>query len=221
MSTCCITPPRLAWRLRNPQPVRRAAYLGPAARGKDTHEIEDPSYFLLPDAAHDRPAHRSKYVIAVGQIRRLKAGALPRRGPGTTAVRTLEPGYEPGPEAGLTITHTPDVPAMLITICGATITSDQNPGTTRQASGGHGWEVPWLPDRTLDRNTATTAMTLAGTAGTADFQLGRPPWPAVEGQAVAPDLTGSDAIACESPPIPATARQPGTHSRRQDQEAAD
>jgi hypothetical protein len=100
MFTCCITPPRRARRPRNPQPARRAAYLGPAAGGRDTHEIEDLSYFLFPDAADGRPAQRSKCVIAAGQIRGLKAGAHPRRGPGTTAARTPEPGSEPGLEAG-------------------------------------------------------------------------------------------------------------------------
>jgi hypothetical protein len=110
---------------------------------------------------------------------------------------------------------------MIITICGATMTSDQNPSTARQASGGHGWAVSWLLGRTLDRNTATTAMTLAGTTGAADFWLGRPPWPAIEGHAAALALTGSDAIARASQPLPAAARQPGTPTRRQDQKAAD
>lgn len=42
MFTYCITPPRRARRPRNPQPARRAAYLGLAAGGRDAHEIEDP-----------------------------------------------------------------------------------------------------------------------------------------------------------------------------------
>jgi hypothetical protein len=110
---------------------------------------------------------------------------------------------------------------MIITTCGATMTNDQDPGAAGQAPCGRGWAVPWLPGRTLDRDTATTAMTFAGTVGAADLRLGRSPRPAVEGQAMASDLTGSDAIACESRPLPAAARQPGTPPRRQDQEAAD
>jgi hypothetical protein len=117
------------------------------------------------------------------------------------------------------MTPSPDVTAMIIIICGATMTSDQGPGTAGQASC-RGWAVPW-PGPDPGPNTATTAMTLGGTAGAADLWLGRSPRPAVEGQAAAPDLTGCDAIARASQPLPAAARQPGTPARRQDQEAAD
>jgi hypothetical protein len=119
------------------------------------------------------------------------------------------------------MTPSPDATAMIITICGATMTSDQNPGAARQAPCGHRWVVPWLPGRTLHRNTANTAITLAGTAGAANLRLCRSPRPAVEGQAAALDLTGCDAIARASQPLPAAARQPGTPARRQGQEAAD
>ena len=53
---------------------------------------------------------------------------------------------------------------MTLTINDTTMTSDQNPHTARQAPGRpHQWEVSWLPGQVLDRNTAITAMTLAGT----------------------------------------------------------
>ena len=44
------------------------------------------------------------------------------------------------------------------------MTSDQSPHTARHAASRNGWEVSWLPGRTLDRNSAITAMVLADTS---------------------------------------------------------
>ena len=55
---------------------------------------------------------------------------------------------------------------MTLTINDTTMTSDQTAHTARQAPGRqHRWEVSWLPGRTLDRNSAITAMVLADHAG--------------------------------------------------------
>ena len=54
---------------------------------------------------------------------------------------------------------------MTLTINDATMTSDQTEHTARRAPGSHLWEVSWLPGQALDRNSAITAMTLAGHAG--------------------------------------------------------
>ena len=54
---------------------------------------------------------------------------------------------------------------MTLTINDTTMTSDQTPHTARQAPSQNGWEVSWLPGRTLDRNSAITAMILADTVG--------------------------------------------------------
>jgi hypothetical protein len=47
---------------------------------------------------------------------------------------------------------------MTLTIHDTTMTSDQTLHTARYAPGRNGWEVFWLPGRTLDRNTTITAM---------------------------------------------------------------
>src|SRR6266704_1539784 len=53
---------------------------------------------------------------------------------------------------------------MTLTINDTTMTSDQTPHTARHAPSQIGWKVSWLPGRTLDRNSAITAMILADTA---------------------------------------------------------
>jgi hypothetical protein len=72
-----------------------------------------------------------------------------------------------------------------------TITSDQNPHATRQASGGHGWEVSRLAGQALDRGTA---MLLADTAGARDLPEGHRVWPRIPGWAGEPGLTAPGAI---------------------------
>ena len=53
---------------------------------------------------------------------------------------------------------------MTLTINDATRTSEQTAHTARHAPSRNGWEVSWLSGRTLDRNSAITAMSLADTA---------------------------------------------------------
>ena len=50
-----------------------------------------------------------------------------------------------------------------ITITDTTMTSPATPHTATATGGG--WEVSWLPGRTLDRNQAITAMTIADMVG--------------------------------------------------------
>ena len=52
----------------------------------------------------------------------------------------------------------------------------------------------WPPGRALDRNSAITAMTLAGHAGQGDLNEQHQIWPFIESWAAELGLTGSDAI---------------------------
>ena len=84
---------------------------------------------------------------------------------------------------------------MTLTIDDATMTSDQTAHTARQAPGSqHLWEVSWLPGQALDRNSAITAMTLAGYAGEHGLNERHQLWPFIQGWAAELGLTGSDAI---------------------------
>ena len=84
---------------------------------------------------------------------------------------------------------------MTLTITGTTITSDRNPHTARQAPGRpHQREGSWLPGQVLDRNTAITAMILAGIAGRGDLREGHQLWPHLQGRAAELGLTGPDAM---------------------------
>jgi hypothetical protein len=84
---------------------------------------------------------------------------------------------------------------MTLTITDTTMTSDQSAHTARLASGSqHRWEVSWLPGRSLDRDSAITAMTLADLAGERDLNEQHHLWPFIQGWAAELGLTGSDAI---------------------------
>ena len=84
---------------------------------------------------------------------------------------------------------------MTLTITGTAITSDRNPHTARQAPGRpHQWEASWLPAQVLDRNSAITAMILAGIAGQGDLHDGHRLWPHIQGRAAELGLTGPDAM---------------------------
>jgi hypothetical protein len=90
---------------------------------------------------------------------------------------------------------------MTLTINDTTMTSDQTPHTARLAPGcQHIWQASWLPGEVLDRNSATTAMILADTAGRGDLHQGHRLWPHIEGWAAELGLTGPDAIAQVSQP---------------------
>jgi len=90
---------------------------------------------------------------------------------------------------------------MTLIITDATMTSDQTDHTARLTPGGqHPWEVSWLPGRALDRNSAITAMTLAGHAGQGDLNEQHQIWPFIESWAAELGLTGADAINQASQP---------------------
>jgi len=90
---------------------------------------------------------------------------------------------------------------MTLTIYDTTMTSDQTAHTARLAPGGqHLWEVSWLPGRALDRNSAITAMTLAGLASERGLDEQHHLWPFIQGWAAELGLTGADAINQASQP---------------------
>ena len=113
---------------------------------------------------------------------------------------------------------------MTLTINDTTMTSDQTAHTThtaRHAPGRNGWEVSWLPGRTLDRNTAITAMILADTTADEQVREGHRLWPHIQGWAAELGLTGPDAIAAisQAPGDPNREREPD--GGRLGREAAD
>ena len=87
---------------------------------------------------------------------------------------------------------------MTLTINDTTMTSDQTPHTAQHEFSRNGWEVSWLPGRTLDRNTAITAMILADTAADEHVREGHRLWPHIQGWAAELGLTGHDAVAAAS-----------------------
>jgi hypothetical protein len=95
---------------------------------------------------------------------------------------------------------------MTLKINDTTMTSDRTAHTALQEPSQHGWQVSWLPGRTLDRNTAITAMILADTAADEHVREGHRLWPHIQGWAAELGLTGPDAIA-------AISQQPGDPSR--------
>jgi hypothetical protein len=111
---------------------------------------------------------------------------------------------------------------MALTINDTTMTSDQSPHTARQVpESRHGWEVSWLPGQVLDRNTTITAMMLADIAATGDTPPGHRLWPVVESWSAEVGLTGHDAIAQASQPLPEVECLPEPPSVQPDREAAE
>jgi len=107
------------------------------------------------------------------------------------------------------MTSTGKPTAMGLTIDNTIMTSDQSPHTAQQLPDSpHEWKVSWLPGRTMDRDTAITAMILADTAATGDIHPGHRLWPAVQSWSAELGLTGSDAITRASQPPPDATRQP-------------
>ena len=100
---------------------------------------------------------------------------------------------------------------MILTINDITMTSDQTPHTARHAPGRNGWEVSWLPGRTLDGNTAITAMVLADTTADEHIREGHRLWPHIQSWAAELGLTGTDAVAAISqlPGDPSREHEPG------------
>jgi hypothetical protein len=108
---------------------------------------------------------------------------------------------------------------MSLTINDTMMTSDQTAHTARQAPGRqHLWEVSWLPGRTLDRNSAITAMVLADQASNDDLNERHRLRPHIEGWAAELGLTGHDAVNRISQPG-APGQQHGRESQRPDPEA--
>jgi hypothetical protein len=99
---------------------------------------------------------------------------------------------------------------VTLTVNDTTMTSDQTPHTARHAPSRNGWEVSLLPGRTLDRNTAITAMILADTAADEHAREGHRLWPYIQGWAAELGLTGPEAVAAASQP-------PGDLSREREQ----
>ena len=83
------------------------------------------------------------------------------------------------------------------------------------------WQVTWLPGRTLDRNTAITAMILADTAATPGVQPGHRLWPGIQSWSAELGLTTTQAISRITQPAAEFARQPETSGQHQDREAAE
>jgi hypothetical protein len=108
---------------------------------------------------------------------------------------------------------------MTMTIFGILITSDQTRHTAwRTAGPAPAWEVSWLPGRTVDRNSAITAMTLAEAASSPHLDEHHPLWPFIDGWSAELGLSRTEAIARISQP-PANARQPESPGRDHDREA--
>ena len=110
---------------------------------------------------------------------------------------------------------------MTLTINDTTMTSDQTAHTARQAADRNGWEVSWLPGRTLDRNTAITAMILADTTAERDLHEDHRLWPHIQSWAGELGLTAPGAIARVSQPPSDPNRQQEQARRQLDREAAD
>ncbi len=100
---------------------------------------------------------------------------------------------------------------MTLTISDTTMTSDQSPHTARRAASQNGWEVSWLPGRTLDRNSAITAMVLTDIAANEHVREDHRLWPHIQGWAAELGLTGTDAVAAASqlPGDPSREHEPG------------
>ena len=110
---------------------------------------------------------------------------------------------------------------MTLTIHDTTMTSDQTAHAARHAPSRNGWEVSWLPGRTLDRNTAITAMILADTAADKNVREGHRLWPHIQGWAAELGLTGPEAVAAASPPPSDISREHEPGGGQLDREAAD
>jgi hypothetical protein len=86
-----------------------------------------------------------------------------------------------------------------IRITGTSMTSPATPHTA--AATADGWEVSWLPGRTLTRNQATTAMVIANIVGGKGVGLADDPiWPHLDNWAAELGLSGADAVARVSEP---------------------
>ena len=82
-----------------------------------------------------------------------------------------------------------------------TETSMSSPATPHTArAAGEGWEVSWLPGRTLTRNQATTAMVIANIVGKGVGVADDPIWLHLDNWAAELGLSGADAVVRVSEP---------------------
>jgi hypothetical protein len=110
---------------------------------------------------------------------------------------------------------------VTLTINDSSMTSDRTAHTARHVPDRNSWEVSWLPGRTLDRNSAITAMVLADTTAEPDLHEGHRLWPHVQSWAGELGLTAPDAIAQAAQPPGDVERRQEPASRQPDHEAAD
>ena len=110
---------------------------------------------------------------------------------------------------------------MTLTINDSSMTSDRTTHTARHTPDRNGWDVSWLPGRTLDRNTAITAMVLADTAAEPDLHEGHRLWPHIQSWAQELGLTAPDAIAQATKPPDGIDPHQEPAARQPDREAAD
>jgi hypothetical protein len=110
---------------------------------------------------------------------------------------------------------------MTLTINDTTMTSDQTTHTARQEPSRNRWQVSWLPGRTLDRNSAITAMILADTAADERVRDGHRLWPHIQGWAAELGLTGPEAVEAASQPPGGADRGHEPDGGRLGREAAD
>jgi hypothetical protein len=103
-------------------------------------------------------------------------------------------------------------PVSGIKITGTGMSSAATPHTAMAA--GDGWEVSWLPGRTLTRNEAITAMVIANIVGDRGVGLAEDPiWPHLDGWAGELGLSAADAVArISEPPTPASPAAPGNRT---------
>ena len=84
---------------------------------------------------------------------------------------------------------------MALTILDDSISSDRTWHTARLVPGeDHLWQVSWLPGRSLDRNSAITAMVLADVTAHGEVNAGHRLWVHVEGWAAELGLTAPDVL---------------------------
>ncbi len=89
---------------------------------------------------------------------------------------------------------------MALTITDTVIRSDQTTHTALRSKSGR-WHVSWLPGRTVDRNQAITAITLAEVVGARGVRLpGDPIWPFLDNWAAELGLSGPQAVVLASEP---------------------
>jgi hypothetical protein len=84
---------------------------------------------------------------------------------------------------------------VTVTILDDSMSSDRTPHTARRTPADwRTWEVSWLSGRSVDRNSAITAMALADLAASDDVHAGHRLWPHVSAWAAELELTPSEAL---------------------------